>query len=171
MIDDRQSNNGEPLEPAFGAQPLAYPANFRLAATQGVAVGVNGIAAEHERVGMFDRRPEDKRCIALGLHVDGALGLLEHCDLLGIDRLMRPQLSRIDREPRDGVPDGRLITPSLAVLQANVEIVDARRRTNDASGAACCPMREPWPTTLTSSKPERARCMRDLNRSLLSPWT
>ena len=79
---------------------------------------------------MLDRRPEDERCIALGLHFDGAVGFLEHCDLLGVNRLMRPQLSLVDRQPCDVVSRRRLVTPSLTVLQADVEIVDARRRTN-----------------------------------------
>src|SRR6266436_3156100 len=95
---------------------------------------MDGVVAQHEWVGMFDRGPQYEGCIALRLQLDGGAGFFEYGKLPFADRFGQTQFAFVDGKPRDRVPFRRRVAPARPVLQTDVKIVDACGGANWAAG-------------------------------------
>src|SRR3989442_2204328 len=124
------------LVAAFRAEALAVSRDFCFASVEQPLARVNEIVAEHEVVGMLDRRAQDKARLFEGLEFESAVRLLEHRQLALVHDLRRCQLSPMHRDPGDRVLVRRIVAPFLAFLQRNVQVVDGRRRGDLARGFA-----------------------------------
>src|SRR5947208_4290667 len=124
------------LKSPFRAKPLADFPDFCFASVECPPARMYGVGAEHKIVGMLDRRAQDEAGVCKGFEFEGAVRLFEHRQLALIHDLRRSELSLVHGDPRDRVIARRLVTPFLALLQRNVQVVDRGRRGDLARGFA-----------------------------------
>src|SRR5438034_289708 len=124
------------LKPPFRAKPLADFPDFCFASVECLPARMHGIGAEHQVVGMLDGRTEDEARVFRGFKFEGAIRLFEYGQLALIHDLRRSELSLVHGDPRDRVIARRFVTPFLAFLQRDLEVVDRRRRGDLARGFA-----------------------------------
>src|SRR5882762_2242420 len=122
------------LKTTFGPKALADFCDSCFASVERTLARMNGVGAEHEVVGMLDGRTQDEAGVFKSLEFEGAARLLEHGQLALVHDLRRSQLSLVHGDPGDGMILRRLVTPFLALLQRNVQVVDGGRRGDFAAG-------------------------------------
>src|SRR5712691_820393 len=122
------------LKATFRAEALADFRDFSFALVERRLARMNGVIAEHEVVGMLDRRAQDKARVFERFKFEGAVRLFEHRKLALVDDLRHCQLSPMHRDPGDRVIVRRIVAPLLALLERNVQVVDGRRRGDLARG-------------------------------------
>src|SRR5216684_6070548 len=124
------------LKSPFRAKPLADFSDLCFASVERLPARMYGIGAEHQVVGMLDRRAQDEARILKGFKFEGRVRLFEHGQLALVHDLRRSELSLVHGDPGDGVILRRLVAPFLALLQRNVQVVDRGRRGDLARGFA-----------------------------------
>src|SRR5258708_15423934 len=124
------------LKGTFYPEALADLRDFSFASVERRLARVNGIVAEHEVVGMLDRRAQDKARLFERFKFESAVRLFEHRQLALVHDLRRCELPPMHRDPGDRVLVRRIVAPFLAFLQRNVQVVDGRRRGDLARGFA-----------------------------------
>ena len=109
---------------------LKFPDTLDLgfAPVQRLTVGVNRVVAEHEVMGMLDRRPEDELRVTFCHERQNAIRFFEHGNLVLQHMACRVKLARTWRHPADRVPGRRLIAPVFSILQPDMEVVDGCAR-------------------------------------------
>src|SRR6266853_1861715 len=124
------------LKATFYPEALADLRDFSFASVERRLARVNGIVAEHEVVGMLDRRAQDKARLFERFKFESAVRLFEHRQLALVHDLRRCQLSPMHRDPGDRVLVRRIVAPLLAFRERDIQIVHHRRRGYLARGFA-----------------------------------
>src|SRR5258708_8287216 len=87
------------LKGTFYPEALADLRDFSFASVERRLARVNGIVAEHEVVGMLDRRAQDKARLFERFKFESAVRLFEHRHLPLVHDLRRSQLSPMHPAP------------------------------------------------------------------------
>src|SRR2546430_16625851 len=85
------------LKSPFRAKPLADFSDFCFASVQCLPARMHGIGAEHQVVGMLDRRTEDEARVFKGFKFEGCVRFFEHGELA---LLHRSEERRVGKECR-----------------------------------------------------------------------
>src|SRR3977135_1050003 len=91
---------------------------------------------------MLHGRSEDELGVCGSQKFQRDIRLLEHDELAGGNGIGKLEPPRKWKHPRNLVPGGWLIEPSLAVLQAHMQIVDGIWRPNRAAHIAVTAQRD-----------------------------
>src|SRR5258708_2423947 len=113
-------------ESAFVLQPVLDLAELLFTGPQHRKAAVYRVLSEHEVVSVRSRRPKNELRIGVRMKVDRVCGRLEDRQLTGFHTLRDKKAARAQRDPANGMVDGRLVPPELASSQAHGQIVQRR---------------------------------------------
>src|SRR5882672_7001758 len=132
--------------PAFGdsesalvLQPVPDLVEPLFTGPQRGGAGMHRVAAEHESVDVWSRRPKNELRIRLRMDVDRIIRRLEDRELAPLHFFRETKPSRAQRDPADRMIGGRVVAPGFAGPQPHRQVIQRDRRLDRTRRPAVSP--------------------------------